>query len=194
MPQIRKDVDIPKKDKNAQEYTAIGTQKIAVVREGYEKLIRKYGRHYIRREMGEMMTELIDFPITNNEAHDIMEDLVAAISVQRAVMARLSGSREYYVDRYLLEYMQFDRGMSEKRAKETLQKLDRHEDVKNELYDTLINEVFPVNTRLVVCGYRAEDIWKAQKMSVLGAYNYLVYLRENEKEALENLKAGLPKK
>lgn len=194
MSQIRKDADISRKDKNVQEYTAIGTRKITVVREGYEKLIRKYGRHYIRREMGEMMTELIDFPITNNEAHDIMEDLVAAISVQRAVMARLSGSREYYVDRYLLEYMQFDRGMSEKRAKETLEKLDRHEDIKNELYDTLINEAFPVSTRLVVCGYKAEDIWKTQKLSILGVYNYLIYLRENEKEALENLKAGLPKK
>lgn len=194
MSQIRKDADIPKKDKNAQEYTAIGTQKITVVRNGYERLICKYGRHYIRREMGEMMTELIDFPITDNEAHDIMEDLTTALSVQRAVMARLSGSREYYMKRYLLEYMQYDRGMSEKRAKETLEKLNRHEDVKNELYDTLINETFPVNTRLVVCGYKAEDIWRTQKLSVLGAYNYLIYLRENEEEALKNLKAGLPEK
>lgn len=59
MSQIRKDADIPKKDKNAQECAAIGTREITVVREGYEKLIRKYGRYYIRREMGEMMTELI---------------------------------------------------------------------------------------------------------------------------------------
>ena len=43
-------------------------------------------------------------------------------------------------------------------------------------------------------GYSAEKIYNETKLTPLGAYNYLIYLRDNPDEALANLKAGLPTK
>ena len=41
-------------------------------------------------------------------------------------------------------------------------------------------------------GYSAEELCNTTILKPLGAYNYLIYLRDNPEEALANLKAGLP--
>ena len=43
-------------------------------------------------------------------------------------------------------------------------------------------------------GYYASKLVEEFPLSQLGAYNYLIYLREDPEHALANLKAGLPKK
>jgi len=45
-----------------------------------------------------------------------------------------------------------------------------------------------------VQGYSAKQIYDSTYLEVIGAYNYLIYLRRKPKEALENLEKGLPRK
>ena len=45
-----------------------------------------------------------------------------------------------------------------------------------------------------LCGYTAETLHRDYNLSPLGAYNYLVYLKEDPNNALTDLKAGLPRK
>ena len=43
-------------------------------------------------------------------------------------------------------------------------------------------------------GYTAERLVTSTYLRPVGAYSYLIYLREKPKEALEDLKRGLPRK
>ena len=45
-----------------------------------------------------------------------------------------------------------------------------------------------------VQGYSAEQLYKSTYLEVLGAFNYLIYLATKPKEALSNLKKGLPRR
>lgn len=42
-------------------------------------------------------------------------------------------------------------------------------------------------------GYDVKILCKDYKLSMVGAYNYMIYLRENPNQALADLKTGLPK-
>ena len=45
-----------------------------------------------------------------------------------------------------------------------------------------------------VRGYSAEQLYKTTHLEVLGAFNYLIYLKLKPKEALSNLQKGLPRR
>lgn len=192
---IKKDARIPKREKNSPGLTVIGTQKPKIILEDHGSLIRKYGRYYIRQEMGTHQTELIDFPISDKEAKDIMSDGADLPTLFRAVRNRMPMvSLEESVNMCLLDYMQNECHMSQKLAKENISKLDRHEDIKHELHETIMHGEFPINSGITACEYKAKDLFKKENLTILGAYNYLIYLHENGEKALADLKAGLPRK
>lgn len=43
-------------------------------------------------------------------------------------------------------------------------------------------------------GFSAQDIYRKTYLTEIGAYNYLIYLRKYPKQALKDLKDGLPRK
>lgn len=53
------------------------------------------------------------------------------------------------------------------------------------------DEVFTPNP-IKVEGFTAQHLATNYPLSALGAYNYLIYLREMPEKALADLKAGLP--
>ena len=55
-------------------------------------------------------------------------------------------------------------------------------------------EFVPEKAAYKVQGYSAEQLYNTTYLEVLGAFNYLVYLKRKPKEALADLKAGLPRK
>lgn len=74
-----------------------------------------------------------------------------------------------------------------------INKIIRYEDIFKEFVNYILaGENFEKENPLVVEGYTAEKLCNKTILNPLGAYNYLIYLRENPKEALANLKAGLP--
>ena len=53
---------------------------------------------------------------------------------------------------------------------------------------------YPEKYAIEVAGYTAEKLSKQGNLTLLGAFNYMVYLKKKPEEALANLKKGLPRR
>lgn len=87
--------------------------------------------------------------------------------------------------------------LTEKRALTSYEKLNQHEDILNEFANCINEEQFNYcDNGIIVEGYSAKSLKEkvGNKLSNLGVYNYLIYLREKPDEAKQNLDAGLPVK
>ncbi len=156
------------------------------------KLIKKYDRYYIRFIGGQMDDMICDLGITNKDAMTIISNHESIKPILDEYSKQVSWTKEYFIDNMIKEYMFYEVNMSEKRINLNIQKLNRHTDIKNELYFTISNEKFPVEGAISVCGYTAQKLKETTRLSILGSYNYLIYLREDEKNALTDLQKGLP--
>ena len=81
-----------------------------------------------------------------------------------------------------------------KAAIKTLLKLSRYTDIFSEFIDVIkCGKWKSKYTAISVEGFTAEQLNSNYPLSLLGAYNYLVFLRESPKVALEALEKGLPR-
>ena len=98
-------------------------------------------------------------------------------------------------DKQILGILKSDFKMSEKRAVLAIQKLLSHKDIYDEFVLVEMSGKYAKESSAVaVEGYTAELLNTNYPLSLLGAYNYLICLRESPKEALEDLRKGLPRK
>lgn len=88
-------------------------------------------------------------------------------------------------------YLLSEVGLSERRADMAISKLARNKDIYLEFSEYVAQRAFAKNG-ISVAGYTAETLNHDYPLSPLGAYNYLIYLREMPDKALADLKAGLP--
>ena len=97
-------------------------------------------------------------------------------------------------DTMIRDYLIKQCDMSPKRAEKALQKLASQLDILLEFYFFVKNgrfkEVHPVTVKKISAKHLVETTY----LSPLGAYNYLIYLRESPEEALEDLRKKLPRK
>ena len=86
--------------------------------------------------------------------------------------------------------------LNQKMAILSLAELEGHLDIYKEFLRGMENNMFsfPEENAIVVEGYSAEMLFANYPLSELGAYKYLIYLREEPEAALADLKAGLPRK
>ena len=91
----------------------------------------------------------------------------------------------------LKNYFINDKKMSESRAEAACEKLLSHLDIASEFAEYCITGKFSENP-LKIKAYTAEQLYNTTCLTVMGAYNYLVFLRENPEDALYQLKQGLP--
>ena len=96
------------------------------------------------------------------------------------------------VDRVINDYLTVSTDYSERRKQAILDKLHKYGDIFNEFYYYVLRETF--EDGVVESGYFASKLVNDFPLSPLGAYNYLIYLREDPEHALADLKAGLPRK
>lgn len=96
----------------------------------------------------------------------------------------------------LCRFIQQKFGYSEKRANIMISKIAIYNDIFEEFFNYARVGKFckKDNTQTEVHGYTAEELNRDYNLSPLGAYNYLIYLRDNPEEALAYLKEGLPVK
>lgn len=94
----------------------------------------------------------------------------------------------------VMEYLVKKCSMTEKRARDAYDKLHTQHDILNEFYFYVRNERFVTFSPITVEGISAQQLHKTTYLSPIGAYNYLIYLRESPMKALEDLKRGLPRK
>lgn len=92
------------------------------------------------------------------------------------------------IKKYLIEKA----GLNDYRAEQEYLGLHRYKDIEQEFVDYILN-AHEEKQYIEEEGFTADMLHKQYPLSVLGAYNYLIYLRENPKEALMNLKKGLPR-
>lgn len=157
-------------------------------------LIKKYGHYYIRF-IGGMMDEIpCDCEISKEEAELIMQNNNEISTVLGKYKKIILWTLQYFIQSGIEDYMRYEANMSEAHIEKNIEKLNRHEDIKVELYETIMYEAFPIQGAIEVQGYSAEELKNTTKLTTLGAYNYLIYLRESPKEALDNLCKGLPLK
>lgn len=85
--------------------------------------------------------------------------------------------------------------LNQKSAINALNKLEKYPDLFEEFKRgcSLETFAFPLEG-IKVLDYDARMLYSQYPLSPLGAYNYLIYLQEKPKEALEDLKNGLPRK
>lgn len=122
-----------------------------------------------------------------NEAVEYAKDIL-----NKKFMASKGNSRFEMLQRYIQQKY----GYSDKRASSMLNQMVLYEDIFEEFFNYACVGKFckKDKTQTQVCGYTAETLHRDYNLSPLGAYNYLVYLKEDPNNALTNLKAGLPRK
>lgn len=91
----------------------------------------------------------------------------------------------------IINYLINNLNKSNQRAEDIYNKLSKHDDILKEFYEWVISGQF--KNFVVVEGYTAQRLFNETRLEPLGAYNYLIYLRENPQEAKEMLSKGLPK-
>lgn len=96
----------------------------------------------------------------------------------------------------IIEKMKVLFHLNQKMTIVALQKLEKHMDIYEEFINALQKDIFtfPKEGAVEVEQYTAGKLYETQRLSILGAYNYLIYLREKPQDALNDLKLGLPRK
>lgn len=94
----------------------------------------------------------------------------------------------------ILNYLLTEEKMSDTIATRSMEKFGRHPDILSEFRIWIETRQYPENAAICVEGYTAQMLTNTTYLRPVGAYNYLIYLRERPEEALENLRRGLPRK
>lgn len=95
-----------------------------------------------------------------------------------------------------IRYIQDKYQYSEKRATLIAKQIYKHDDIFEEFFNYTRTGKFRKKdrTQVNVLGYTAEQLNDKYNLSPLGAYNYLIYLKEEPDSAIKDLQAGLPRK
>lgn len=165
-----------------------------LINEKGKKLIYKYDKFYIRFMGGQFADTPCDVQISEKDANDIIESQKNILGVLNQYKKNIEWTMNHFLDTGIEDYLRYVVKLSDKKIILNLEKLNRNEDIKWELYETIMYEAFPVNSAITVEGYSAEYLNKETHLSVIGAYNYLIYLRDEPTSAMADLKAGLPRK
>ncbi len=166
--------------------------KILVDYQGYQ-LIEKYNAFYIRLFLGEIVPILCEFKIDKEEGEQILKDNGLIVDIVQRYSREKEWTLSKFAENSILDYLK-STGLNEKRALDSLTSLKKHEDIMMEFYDYIILEGFQGKRKIQVCNYTAQQLFENYELSVLGAFNYLIYLREEPEEALADLKKGLPRR
>lgn len=95
------------------------------------------------------------------------------------------------IESTIINYLKFNYSMSYERAKKSYDKLYNHLDLLKEFYHYVNSEEFPILYPKTAELITAKQLYETKRLSVLGAYNYVIYLREKPVEALKDLNGGL---
>lgn len=95
------------------------------------------------------------------------------------------------IENTIINYLKVNYSMSYERAKKSYDKLYNQLDLLKEFYHYIISEEFPSLYPKTSQLITAKQLYETNRLSVLGAYNYLIYLREKPVEALKDLNGGL---
>lgn len=108
-----------------------------------------------------------------------------------------SATYDYHdYDIALIDTLKHKFKMNQKMAIQSILKLQKESDIWAEFVQGIESNpfAFPKENAIAVEGLTAEHLYKNYPLSEFGAYNYLIYLRKDPKNAINDLKQGLPRK
>lgn len=124
---------------------------------------------------------------TENEAVDYANEILS-----RRYLALQGNSKE----EMLCRFIQHKFGYSKEKSKTVVDQMSPYADIIDEFFNyARVGKCYKKDkTKTEVCGYTAERLITEYNLSPLGAYNFLVYLKEDPECALKDLAAQLPRK
>ena len=155
-------------------------------------VVRQYGRVYLRFMAGGISDKLYQAEISQEELDLVLGSSVPCELILNKHMNAEINMPDELVDKAIIDYLSYNANYSDKRKKSILCKLHKYGDIFNEFYCFVLRETY--EDGVVEEGYCASKLVNEFHLSPLGAYNYLIYLREDPDNALAYLKAGLPRK
>lgn len=98
-------------------------------------------------------------------------------------------------DKKILNILKSEFRMTDKRAVLAIQKLQTYQEIYDEfVLVSTTGKYANKSSAIIVEGFTAEKLNTDYPLSLIGAYNYLIYLKEAPQKALEDLRKGLPRK
>ncbi len=94
----------------------------------------------------------------------------------------------------IFEFLVEKENQTPKLASQMCDKFEKHSDIMRELYQYIQTGKFVSDDPVTVEGYTAEMLEASTYLKPVGAFNYLIYLRNKPEIALDKLKKGLPLK
>ncbi|MBQ9658788.1 MAG: hypothetical protein IJV31_08500 [Clostridia bacterium] len=158
------------------------------------QLIERYNKLYVRFWGGRDDNMACEFPITQEQANKAIDNPNLIDEYISQEKKNVEWIAETFYEIGIVEYIINALEKSSEYAKKAYEKLCKYKDIRNEFYNYVMNEEFPKEKVISVEGHTAEELCNTTRLNILGAYNYLIYLRDNPDESLANLKAGLPVK
>lgn len=155
-------------------------------------VLKQYGKTYIRFMAGGISDKLYQMEISQEELDLVMNTSVDGGLIVNKHMNEDPGLLDSLEDRVINDYLSFTTDYSDQRKQAILEKLHRYGDIFYEFYYFVLRETF--EDGVVESGYCASKLAAEYSLSPLGAYNYLIYLREDPEKAIADLKTGLSKK
>ena len=157
------------------------------------QLIKQYNNYYIRFRNLEVGSHDYQIGIDSQEAVAIQLNPESLSTVFKDKVKNKVLDENELMKRIITDYLKYLNKYSEQRIASIIKKLYSHIEIYQEFYQFIIDEKIPQNG-VMIEGYNASYLYHNYKLTELGAYNYLIALKENLSEALEGLKKGLPKK
>ncbi len=153
---------------------------------GWERIIAMYEKAIAQAEQDKYFT-VKDAPRLYLEFNS---DYLAEVFIH---MDKVASETKKYFQQILGNYIVKNVGANGLDGK--LKELTRYPDIFGEFVNFILaGEKFEEASNVTVEGYTAKRLSDETILTPLGAFNYLVYLKEEPKEALENLKKGLPRR
>jgi len=156
-------------------------------------MLEQYGNKYIRFDAGQICQVILQIKITEEEFNKVKNEEISMGSVVSYYQNQKQYSEDDIRKNLMKDYLRSVKDYSEKLLNKFVDTLATHRDIFIEFYDYVLYEEF-TESAIKVEGYTAEYLHKNYPLSPLGAYNYLISLREQPEKALEDLKKGLPRK
>lgn len=133
-----------------------------------------------------------EFPISKTDAERVINEASVIDELLSIAKTQIEWTANSFYKIGITEYILHRMKLSQTRAEKSYEKIARYTDICKEFYQYIMDdEVFTPNP-IKVEGFTAQHLATNYPLSALGAYNYLIYLREMPEKALADLKAGLP--
>jgi len=98
------------------------------------------------------------------------------------------------MDKIIAKYLIDECNKSEAFAASCIQKITAHPDIMTAFVEWIHVRDFRLISAPVVQGIDVIQLHMTGKLTPVGVFNYLIYLRNKPEEALEALQSGLPRK